>query len=259
LRGNSARLCLRRKVEARRVPRWGADIVDLLDSRRGAASCLAMVAPPPPPSAGEVTGQTRMLFFHHMGKTSLIPPPSGGLTAAIVAVARRRKEYHVVAVVEGHELKTPETEHRPGLESLLETTHLELDGKLFVNTQQAPIWRANCRCFDPGGSLDRRVNCRRVSQPRWVGARRSTKGGRNRQRGNPRPSCCPAPRSGALAVGGYKRSRGREQEPYALARSPARPTFSYESPGPSFYRRKERVQVYNGRCSSVLTCLAERS
>jgi hypothetical protein len=30
-------------------------------------------------------------------------------------------------------------------------------------------------------------------------------------------------------------------------------------PGPSFYRRKERAQVYNGRCSSVLTCLAERS
>jgi hypothetical protein len=29
----------------------------------------------------------------------------------------------------------------------------------------------------PGGSLDRRVNCRRVSQPRWVGARQSTKGG----------------------------------------------------------------------------------
>jgi hypothetical protein len=35
---------------------------------------------------------------------------------------------------------------------------------------------AKCRRFDPGGSLDRRVNCRRVSQPRWVGARRSTKG-----------------------------------------------------------------------------------
>jgi hypothetical protein len=53
---------------------------------------------------------------------------------------------------------------------------------------------------------------------------------------------------GALAVGGYKHSRGRERErePYAPARSPARPTFSYESPGPSFYRRKERVQVYNG-------------
>jgi hypothetical protein len=91
-----------------------------------------------------------MLFFRHVGKTSLIPPPAGGLTAAIVAVARRRKEYHVVAAVEGHELKTPETEHRLGLERLLETTHLELDGKLFVNTQQAPTWRANCRRFDPG-------------------------------------------------------------------------------------------------------------
>ena len=62
LRGNGARLRLRRKVEARRVPRWGAGVVDLLDSRRGAASCLAMVAPPPPPSAGKVTGQTRMLL-----------------------------------------------------------------------------------------------------------------------------------------------------------------------------------------------------
>ena len=79
-----------------------------------------------------------MLFFHHAGKTSSIPPPAGGLSAAIVAVARRGKEYHVVAAVEGHELKNPETEHRPGLERLLETAHLELDGKLFVNTQQAP-------------------------------------------------------------------------------------------------------------------------
>jgi hypothetical protein len=188
--------------------------------------CLAMVAPPPPPPVGEVMGQTRMLFFRHVRKTSLIPPPAGRLTAAIVAVAQRRKEYHVVAAVEGHELKTPETEHRPGLERLLGTTHLELDEKLFVNTQQAPTWRANCRRFDPGGSLDRRVNCHRVSQPRWIGARRSTKGEENRQRGNPRPSCCPAPRSGALAVGGYKCSRGRERAralcagPFSRAASP---------------------------------------
>jgi hypothetical protein len=65
-----------------------------------------------------------MLFFRHMGKTSSIPPPAGGLSAAIITVARRRKEYHVVASIEGHELKTPETEHRPGLERLLETAHL---------------------------------------------------------------------------------------------------------------------------------------
>jgi hypothetical protein len=136
LRENDARLRLRREVNARHVPHWGA--VDSLDSRRGAASCLAMAAPPPPPSVGKVTGQTRMSLFRHMGKTSSIPPPAGGLTTAIVVVAWRRKEYHVVAAVEGHELKTPETEHRPGLERLLETAHLELDGKLFVNTQQAP-------------------------------------------------------------------------------------------------------------------------
>jgi hypothetical protein len=151
LRGNGAHLRLRREVEARRVPRRGAGAVDLLDSRRGAISCLAMSAPPPPPSAGKVMGQTRMLLFRHVGKTSLIPPPAGGLMAAIVAVARRRKEYHVVAAVEGHEFKTLETENRPGLKRLLETIHLELDGKLFVNTQQAPTWRANCRRFDPGG------------------------------------------------------------------------------------------------------------
>jgi hypothetical protein len=151
-----------------------------------------------------------MLFFRHVGKTSSIPPPAGGLTAAIVIVARLRKEYHVVAAVEGHELETPEKEQHPGPKRLLETTHLELDGKLFVNTQQAPTWRANSRRFDPGGSLDRRVNCRCVSQPRWVGARWNTRGKSNK--GN-RGSCCPAPRADALAVGGYKRSRGREREP----------------------------------------------
>jgi hypothetical protein len=114
-----------------------------------------MVAPPPPPSVGKVTGQTRMLLFHHAGKTSSIPSPSGGLTTVVFVVARRRKAYHVVAAVEGHELETLETEQRPRLERLLETTHLELDGKLFVNTQQAPTWRANYRRFDPEGSLDR--------------------------------------------------------------------------------------------------------
>jgi hypothetical protein len=56
-----------------------------------------------------------MLFFRHGVKTSSIPPPAGGLTAAIVVVAWQRKEYHVVAAVEGHELETPETEHRSGL------------------------------------------------------------------------------------------------------------------------------------------------
>jgi hypothetical protein len=179
-----------------------------------------MVAPPPRPATGKVTGQARMLLFRHGRNTSSIPPPSGGLTAAIVVVARRRKEYHVVATIEGHELETPETEQRPGPERLLETTQLELDGKLFVNTQQAPTWRANYRRFDPGVSLDRRVNCRCLSQPRWVGARRNTRGNKKGNRG----SCCPAPRADALAVGGYKRSRGRGKErDCPSARPPVRP------------------------------------
>jgi hypothetical protein len=227
LRGDDARLRLRHEVDARRAPRWGTGTVDSLDSRRGAASCLALVSPPPPPSAGEGTGQARMLFFHHVGKTSPIPPPAGRLSAAIVAVARRGKEYHVVAAVEGHELKTPETEHRPGLERLLETTHLELDGKLFVNTQQAPTWRANCRCFEPEGSLDRRVNYRRVPQPRWVGARRSAKGekkpeGDKRQRGNPRPSCLSRAQVGCACSRGLQASA--REGASGLTRAPSRPS-----------------------------------
>jgi hypothetical protein len=96
-----------------------------------------------------------VLFFHRAGKMSSVPPPVGGMSAAIVVIAWRWKEYHVVAAVEGHELKTPETEHRSGPERLLETAHLELDGKLFVSTQQAPTWRANCRRFETRGSLSR--------------------------------------------------------------------------------------------------------
>jgi hypothetical protein len=79
-----------------------------------------------------------MMFFCHGGKAPLSSPPPGELTTIVVVVALRGEEYHVVAAVEGHELETPEAEHRPGLKRLLETTHLELNGKLFVNTQQAP-------------------------------------------------------------------------------------------------------------------------
>jgi hypothetical protein len=92
-----------------------------------------------------------MLLFRHGGKTSSSSPPLGELSAVVVAIVLREKEYHVIAAIEGHELETPEAEQRPGLKRLLEATHLELNGKLFVNTQQAPTWRANCRRFDPGG------------------------------------------------------------------------------------------------------------
>jgi hypothetical protein len=116
-----------------------------------------------------------------------------------------------------------------------------------------------CRRFDPGWSLDRRVNCRCVSQPRWVGARRNTRGKTVRGNRSLVLSC---------AQGGCACSRGlqafvweRERESVSLCGSPSSraATFSYESPGPSFYRCKERAQVYNVGCSNVLTCLAKGS
>jgi hypothetical protein len=69
-----------------------------------------------------------------------------------------------------------------------------------------------CRRFDPGGSLDRRVNCRCVSQPRWVGASRDTKG--ENSKGNPRPSCCPTPRADGCAC-----SRGLQAFAWERARA----------------------------------------
>jgi hypothetical protein len=69
----------------------------------------------------------------------------------------------------------------------------------------------------------------------------------------------------SCAQGGCACSRGlqvfaRERERACpSARPPARPPFLYEGPGPSFYRCKEEAQVYNGGCSNVLMCLAERS
>jgi hypothetical protein len=81
------------------------------------------------------------------------------------------------------------------------------------------------------------VKCRRVPQPRWVDARPDAKGGKGgdrrwaRERWKSRGlRVRPAARSGALAVGGYKRPHGgRSEWPYASARLvlvPVRPTFS---------------------------------
>jgi hypothetical protein len=62
-------------------------------------------------------------------------------------------------------------------------------------------------------------------------------------KGEKRGSCYPAP-GGCACSRGYKRSRGRESEPVRRPVLPRDPP--HEGPGPSFYRCKERVQVYNG-------------
>jgi hypothetical protein len=180
-----------------------------------------------------------MLLFRHRGKTSSSSPPPGELTAAVVAVALRGKEHHVVVAVEGHELETPETEQRPGLKRLLETTHMKLNGKLFINTQQAPTWRANYRRFDPGGSLDRRVKLS-LRVPAQMGWRETEhKGGK--------PwlvlSCA---RGDALAVGVTSIREGDRERASLFVSPSSRATLPHEGPGPSFYRCKEKVQVYNG-------------
>jgi hypothetical protein len=68
----------------------------------------------------------------------------------------------------------------------------------------------------------------------------------------------------SCAQGGCACSRGlqaftREGESLLVSPSSRVATSSYEGPGPSFYRCKERAQVYNGGCSNMLTCPAERS
>jgi hypothetical protein len=118
---------------------------------------------------------------------------------------------------------------------------------------------AACRRFDPGGSLDRRVNCRCVFQPRWVGARRRHKGGN--RRGETAASCCPAPRADALAVGGYKSSRGRERggvRPCVIPFSRAA-TFCTRALDLPFIDIRRGSRCTTGGCSSVLMCLAKRS
>jgi hypothetical protein len=159
LLGSDTHRCPRCEDNTRHVPHRGVGVVDSLwsGSRRGAASCLAMVAPSPPPPARRVAGQTRVFLFRHgeMSSSSLPPP---GKPTTVVVVVLRGEEYHVVAAVGGHEFETPKAEHRPGLKRLLKIVHLELNGKVSQTRSCTPTWRANCRRFGPTRTLNRLVN-----------------------------------------------------------------------------------------------------
>jgi hypothetical protein len=159
LLGSDTCRCPRCEDNTRRAPRKGAGVVDSLwaDSRRGAASCLAMVAPSPPPPARRVAGQTRVFLFRHGEMLSSSLPPLGEPTTVVVVVLRG-EEYHVVAAVGGHELETPKAEHRPGMKRLLKIVHLDLKGKVLPTRSWTHTWRANCQCFGPARTLNRLVN-----------------------------------------------------------------------------------------------------
>jgi hypothetical protein len=87
-----------------------------------------------------------VFLFCHGGKSLSSSPPPGEPTT-IVAVALRGEEYHVVAAIKRHELQTPEVEYCPRLKRLLEATHLELNGKVFANTQRAPYLARQLSAF----------------------------------------------------------------------------------------------------------------
>jgi hypothetical protein len=113
--------------------------------------------------------------------------------------------------------------------------------------------RANCRRFDPRGvpgptsKLSLRV-------PAQMGRREMEHKG---EKGEPRLvlSCA----QGGCACSKGLQAFAREGESLLVSPSSHAATFSYEGPGPSFYRCKEKAHVYNGGCSNMLTCLAERS
>jgi hypothetical protein len=85
-----------------------------------------------------------------------------------------------------------------------------------------------CRRFETGGSLGRRVKCRRVPQPRWVGARPSTKGGERwsetgvREVEIPWPSCSSRAQVGCACSRGLQAST-RERERAASSERLSRP------------------------------------
>jgi hypothetical protein len=98
--------------------------------------------------------------------------------------------------------------------------------------------RPTCRRFDPGGSLDQRVKLS-LRVPAQMGWREME------HKGGKRGSCYPAPGECARSRG-YKRSRERERESEPVRQLLLPRDLPHEGLGPPFYRRKERVHVYNG-------------
>jgi hypothetical protein len=152
LLGSDTRRCLRCEDDARHVSRRGVGVVDShwFDSRRGAASGLATVTPSSPPPARRVAGQTRVFLFRHGGKSSS-SSPSPGESMTVVVVVLLGEEYHVVAAVGGHELETPEVEHRLGPKRLQKIIHLELNGKVLPTRSEPLPGAPTVGVLDPRG------------------------------------------------------------------------------------------------------------
>jgi hypothetical protein len=116
------------------------------------------------------------------------------------------------------------------------SSHKKRDGKKKRRIKKI-IYYDSCRRFDPGGVPGPTSKIVTACPSPDGLARDGTQGGKMRLM----LSCA---RGDALAVGVKS---VREGERVSLFVSPSsRATLSHEGPGPSFYRCKERVQVYNG-------------
>jgi hypothetical protein len=103
---------------------------------------------------------------------------------------------------------------------IFNTTEVRVCGSSYNNFKS--------RRFETGGSLGRRVKCRRVPQPRWVGARPSAKGGEKWSKSGvreveiPRPSCSSRAQVGCACSRGLQAST-RERERAASHERLSRP------------------------------------
>jgi hypothetical protein len=97
-----------------------------------------------------------------------------------------------------------------------------------IKIPEDSVFVRTCRRFETGGSLSRRVKCRRVPQPRWVGARPSAKGEVRRPEMGvreveiPRPSCSSRAQVGCACSRGLQAST-RERERAASRERLSRP------------------------------------
>jgi hypothetical protein len=134
------------------------------------------------------------------------------------------------------------------------SSHKKRDGKKKRRIKKI-IYYDSCRRFDPGvpGPTSKLSLC----VPAQMGRRETEHKGEQKREPRLVLSCAQGGCACSMGLRAFTRERERESlfvSPFSRAA-----TSPYEGPGPSFYRCKERAQVYNGGCSNMLTCLAERS
>jgi hypothetical protein len=109
----------------------------------------------------------------------------------------------------------------------------------------------------PGGGVPRPTSKLSLRVPAQMGRRETEHKGEQKREPRLVLSCAQGGCTCSRGLQAFARERERERLPVSPSSRAA--TFSYEGPGPSFYRCKEKAQVYNGGCSNMLTCLAEGS